>query len=168
MFSKAFELTGLAAIAVAIAFWATWEAGLLFGGLSLIFVGSTIDDTAVGAYFHGSFGRIRYSWSRQLARENGASIDNWMLTEWLRAKKTTQLIPCVCGGKDENCPLCDGDGLVPNPEYREQTDSPHPTIKVDLVAQQDAFRAALAKTERAKLHNRTPARPPVNDLERLA
>ena len=129
MYSKTCELLGLSAIAVAIAFWATWEAGLLFVGFSLLFVGSTLNDSAISGSLRRGRGWIGYAWHRQLLRENGIRPPKIRATGlpggW---------VPCGCGGQ-EDCPLCDGTGAVPDPEVRVNARSPHPPIKVNPEAE---------------------------------
>ena len=123
MFSKALEIAGIGLIAVAISYWARWEAGILFAGIALVLVGSVTDDVAVGATLKRGTAWIRYGWWKQIAKENNA--------------------------------------LPPT--------SPQPAIKVDPQAEEWAARAARARTERAKVRDRTPALSKQNgdDLEFL-
>lgn len=75
MFSKATEIAGFVAISIAIGNWARWEAGLLFGGLALLFIGSTIDDTVLLSKVQRAWGWVRYAWYKQLAKERGIEIE---------------------------------------------------------------------------------------------
>lgn len=140
MFSKTLELVGLTLISVAIACWSRWEAGVLFGGLALLLIGSATDDAAVGATLRRSAAWVSYAWHRQLLRESGVPVPN------LKAPRLPdEWVPCECGGNPD-CPLCAGMGYVPDPQYRENPRSPHPAIKVDPEAQ--AFAETLAKVHR--------------------
>lgn len=69
MYSKSFELAGIVAIAIAIASWARWEAGLLFFGISLIFIGATTDDAAVSFVLRHARNTVRSAWQRQILKE---------------------------------------------------------------------------------------------------
>jgi hypothetical protein len=69
MFSKTTEITGFAAISVSIAFWANWQAGLLFAGLALLFVGYALDDVAIGLSLNRGLGWLRYFYHRQMLKE---------------------------------------------------------------------------------------------------
>ena len=146
MFSKTTELAGFSVIAIAISYWYRWEAGLLFIGLALLFIGSNMDDKALGQKFRRGFAWARYFWHRQLLRESGFKFPS------LRAPNTPKgLVPCTCGA-DPGCPLCDGVGYVPDPELRPNPKSPHPPIKVDPEA--EAFWSNIARIrERDKVSN---------------
>ena len=69
MYSKTTELLGIVAIAIAIASWARWEAGLLFFGISLLFIGATTDDAAVSFVLRNARNAIRHAWQRQMLKE---------------------------------------------------------------------------------------------------
>ena len=74
MFSKLLELTGIGLIAVAIAYWARWEAGILFAGVALVFIGSVTDDAAITASLKRGTAWIRYGWWKQIAKENDVPL----------------------------------------------------------------------------------------------
>ena len=158
MFSKLAELTGIALITVAISSWARWEAGLLFAGVAIVLIGSVTDDRAVGMALKRGTGWMRYAWWSQLAKENGLPIPDLSVTGW---------VACACGG-DEDCPVCGGTGVVPDPTLQVNGSSPHPKIRVDPEAQARSERLARAREERAKGHDLTPALSRHDyDLERL-
>ena len=71
MFSKFLEISGIALISIAIGNWARWEAGVLFAGIAIVFVGGVTDDAAVGVVLRRGTAWIRYGWWRQIAKENG-------------------------------------------------------------------------------------------------
>lgn len=165
MFSKLLEISGLGLIALGLAQAISTPAGLIFGGAAIVLIGSATDDQAVGMALRRRTAWIRYAWYREIARENGVAVPP------LRERKVA-LIPCDCGA-DEFCPVCGGSGFVPDPNVRMSKRSPHPPIRVDPQTQEHWARAARAREERAKLHDRTPAlsRPDYNgsdDIERLA
>lgn len=159
MFSKLLELSGIAAITVAISSWSRWEAGLLFAGVAIFLIGGVTDDRAVGMALRRATGWIRYAWWRQIARENGVPVPDFSATSgW---------VACDCGG-DEECPVCDGTGVVPDPTLEVNQNSPHPKLRVDPEAQARSERLARAAGERKKLHDRGPALARHEyDLERI-
>ena len=70
MFSKFTELTGIGLIALAIGYWARWEAGVLFAGIAVVLIGATTDDEAVGMALRRGTAWVRYGWWKQIAKEN--------------------------------------------------------------------------------------------------
>ncbi len=148
MFSKTIELTGLGLIAWGLAWAIAVPAGLIFGGVAIVLIGSVTDDASVGKVLRDGTARVRYSWRRQLARENGIALP--------RYQSNSGLVPCGCGGQ-EDCPLCDGTGVVPDPTLRVNKRSPHPPLRVDPDAE-DFW------SSRARAFSRTNGN---RDLERL-
>lgn len=166
MFSKPLEVAGVALITWGFSRAVSFSAGLMFAGAAIVFFGSVTDDSSVGMAIRRRTAGIRHAWRRQVARENGVDVPGRV--------PTISVVPCGCGG-DENCPVCDGLGWIPDPSVRVNRKSPHPQLKVDPQAEELATRLARARQERAKLHDRTPAlsRTDYNgsgedDFERLA
>lgn len=149
MFSKLSELTGLGLVAWGVALLLGSAAGIIFAGVSLVFVGMMTDDDAVGLTFRRGWGWIRYYWYRQVLREDGQPIPA------LRHTVAEGLLPCDCGG-EEDCPVCQGMGYVPDPAYQEGR-SPHPKLKIDPEVQERAVVMARQRRERSKLKDRTGA-----------
>ena len=71
MFSKFFELAGIALVAFGLAWYLGEGAGLLAAGAGLILVGATTDDEKVKSWFAYRWHMLRYHWHRQLAKESG-------------------------------------------------------------------------------------------------
>lgn len=167
MLSKPFELIGLGIFTYGFSKTVSFPAGLMFAGAAIVLIGSVTDDKAVGMALRRGTSWIRYAWWRQLARENGED------TPPLFRRRTQPVIPCDCGGQ-EDCPVCDGLGYVPDPDARVGTKSPHPPIRVNPQTEALAQRLGRAREERARLHDRTPALSRQDygngdgDLERLA
>lgn len=163
MFSKLLELTGLGLIAVGLAWAISKPAGLIFAGAAIVLLGSVTDDAAVGSALRRGVAWTRYLWWRQISQESGIPVPS------LRSSKA--MVPCDCGG-NEDCAICGGSGLVPDPTLQVNKTSPHPPLKVDPQAEEFWSRMAVARRERAKVRDRTPAlsrqdHQQNGDLERL-
>jgi hypothetical protein len=142
MFSKLLELTGLSLIAWGLAWAISVPAGLIFGGTAIVFIGSVTDDASVGMALRRGTSWIRYAWWRQIAKESGLSVPD------LNAPMA--YVACGCGG-DEECPVCDGVGYVPDPAFRVNPKSPHPPLHVDADAREFYSRAAQSHQARERL-----------------
>jgi hypothetical protein len=149
VFSKALELTGLGLFAVGLSVLLGYAAGLMFGGVALVFLGSTTDDAAVGAAIRRGASLAAYAYRRQIAREGGTEPP-------ARPGTSVGFVPCACGG-DEECPVCEGYGYVPDPAFVENPRSPHPKLRIDPDTQEFWDRLADSRRERSKLRDRTPA-----------
>lgn len=71
MFSKTTELTGLGLITWGVALLLGFAAGIIFLGISLVFVGSMTNDDAVGLVIRRGWGSFRFRWHRRLLIEDG-------------------------------------------------------------------------------------------------
>lgn len=142
MFSKLTDLVGVGLISWGLSWWVATPAGLIFGGCAIVLIGSVTDDKAVGMALRRGTAWFRYAWWRQIARENGTPIPN------LR-RSLIGYVPCSCGGS-EDCPLCDGTGIVPDPTLQVSQQSPHPPLRVDPDAEEFSARLAQNHQERAR------------------
>jgi hypothetical protein len=151
MFSRTLEVLGFGVVAWGLAWAISTPAGLIFGGAAMVLIGSVTDDASVGLALRRGTAWFRYAWRRQLARESGLFLP--------ARRKTPEHVPCTCGGNEE-CPICDGTGLVPNPTLRVNPKSPHPPLRVDADAEE--FYASIVRSREARATGRNG-----RDLERL-
>lgn len=140
MLSKPLELLGLGLMSWALAWGFSTPVGLFFGGAAIVFIGSVTDDKSVGMALRRGTAWMRYAYWRQLARENGVPLPSF--------RSQGGFVPCGCGG-DENCPICDGMGVVPDPTLQVNKKSPHPPLVVDRDAEEFSGSLARAHQERA-------------------
>ena len=147
MYSNFLESIGLGLISWGIALVAGTAAGLMAAGISIIFIGATLDDSSVNLALRRGSGWIRYSWHRQMLREQGIRPPKIRATGL-----PVGWVPCQCGG-DEECPVCDGTGVVPDPKQRTNPKSPHPPIQVEPDAAAYWANVAKAKSGRSRTRN---------------
>jgi hypothetical protein len=74
LFSKFFELSGIALLAFGLAWYLGEGAGLLVSGAGLILVGITTNDEQIKSFFAYRWHMMRYHWHKQLAKESGEII----------------------------------------------------------------------------------------------
>jgi hypothetical protein len=135
---------GFALISIAVGMLLGTPAALLTAGVLLVFIGHVIDDAEVHAQGVRGLGWIRDYWRKQLAREDGAVIAGTTMPH------PDQFIPCdVCTGLNAGdlCPVCHGEGWIPNPEYTNGN-GPHPPIEIDPVTEQAAHDLADRRARR--------------------